>query len=200
MGCFKDGGLKSVALAEAVGNVKAGFAAEHLDGGFEKDDGGGAVDVVVAVEEDGFFVADGALKAFDGGGHAEHEKGIVEVSDFWIQECVCGGRFRDAAGNEQFGEHWGQAGFFGEGFGGGTVGFSDQPALGRERARCRRLCCTGTDAWAGHGRLLVLVVVGMPVLNHDVLEALDVLKQGLESLVPLGGGFVEKYDALVDEA
>ena len=38
-------------------------AAEHFNGGFEQDDGNGAVDVVVAVEEDGLARGDGALDA-----------------------------------------------------------------------------------------------------------------------------------------
>ena len=51
VGCFKDARLHAVAFAQAMGNVKAGDAAEHFDGGFEKDNGDGAVHVVVAVEE-----------------------------------------------------------------------------------------------------------------------------------------------------
>ena len=93
IGGFKDAGLQAVALAEAMGDVKAGIAAEHFDGGLEQDDCGGAVDVVVAVEQDGLAGGDGVLEALDGSGHAEHEKGIVEVGDFRIEEGeACGGR------------------------------------------------------------------------------------------------------------
>ena len=48
-------------------------ADEHFDSGFEEDHGGGSVDVVIAIEEDGFASGYGALEALDGGGHAEHE-------------------------------------------------------------------------------------------------------------------------------
>ena len=78
--------MQAVAFAEAVRNVKADFAAEHFDGGLEQHDRGGAVDVVVAVEQNGFVARDGRFDALDGGLHAEHEKRIVEVRDFRIEE------------------------------------------------------------------------------------------------------------------
>ena len=43
------------------------LARHSLDGGLEEDGGGGAVDVVVAVDEDGLGGADGLLDAGDGG-------------------------------------------------------------------------------------------------------------------------------------
>ena len=83
---FKHARLHAVAFAQAMGNVKAGDAAEHFDGGLEQHDGDGAVHVVVAVEKDRLMCGDGALEAIDGGGHAEHEEGIVEVRGFGIEE------------------------------------------------------------------------------------------------------------------
>ena len=50
------------------------------------------------------------------------------------------------------------------------------------------------------GLLVLVVVVLVGVVDHDVLEALNVFKQRLEALIPLGGGFVQKDQALVDEA
>ena len=38
------------------------------------------------------------------------------------------------------------------------------------------------------------------VVDDDVVEALDIFKERLETLVPLGGGLVQKNNALVDEA
>jgi hypothetical protein len=78
--------------------IRAG--GEHLKCGFEKDDGNGAVYIVVAVEKDWLARGDGAFDALDGGGHSEHEKGIVEVGRLGIQESEgfgCGG---DATRNE----------------------------------------------------------------------------------------------------
>ena len=48
---FQHARLQAVALAQAVRNVEAGNAAEHLDGCFEQDDGGGAVHIIIAVEQ-----------------------------------------------------------------------------------------------------------------------------------------------------
>jgi hypothetical protein len=60
---------------------------EHFDGGLEQDDGGGAVYVVVAVEEDGFAGGDGQLESVGGGGHAQHQEGIVKLADLGIEEA-----------------------------------------------------------------------------------------------------------------
>ena len=54
--------------------MKAHYAAEHFDGGLEQHHGGGAVDVVVAVEQDGLARGDGALQAVDGRIHAQHQQ------------------------------------------------------------------------------------------------------------------------------
>ncbi len=71
---FKNARLHAVAVAEAMRNVEANVTAEHFDGGFEKDDGDGAVNVVIAIEKDGLTRGDGALETIDGNGHAEHER------------------------------------------------------------------------------------------------------------------------------
>src|ERR1039458_2121966 len=63
---FKDARLHAVAVAEAMGDVKSDVAAQHFDGGFEQDDGNGAVDVVVAIEEDGLARGDGAVETIKG--------------------------------------------------------------------------------------------------------------------------------------
>jgi hypothetical protein len=59
--------------------MEAGFAAKHLDCGFEQHNCCCAIDVVIAVEEDGLMVGDGGFKAVGGGGHAVHQKWIMEV-------------------------------------------------------------------------------------------------------------------------
>jgi hypothetical protein len=126
--------LQSVALAETVRHVKTSFSAEHLDGGFEQDYGGGAVYVVVAVEEDRLMTRYRSFKPLDGGGHAEHEEGIVEVGKLRIEEGVglgCGG---DAAGEEQFREDLGQVGYLGERCGLFKMRLGDEPTLKRALA------------------------------------------------------------------
>ena len=54
-----------VTFLDAMGHVEVGRAPAQLDRRFQDDDGGGAVDVVVAVDEDGFAGADGLLDARD---------------------------------------------------------------------------------------------------------------------------------------
>jgi hypothetical protein len=57
---------------------------------------------------------DGAFETVDGGGHAEHEEWIVEMSGFGIEESEGLGRGVDAARNEELSEDEGQARFAGE--------------------------------------------------------------------------------------
>jgi len=99
---FEDRGLKAVALAQTVWNVKANFATEQFDGGLEQDDRGGAVDVVIAVEQDGFLARDRCFNAFNGSLHAEHEKRIVQMGYFRIEKCKGFGGGVDTAGDEEF--------------------------------------------------------------------------------------------------
>ena len=114
VGGFEHARLHAVAVAQAMRNMKADEAAEHFDGGFEQDDGDGAVDVVVAIEQDRLARGDGSFDALDGGGHAEHEKGIVEVGRFGIQEGEGFGGRGDAARDEQLSENEWQTRFAGE--------------------------------------------------------------------------------------
>jgi hypothetical protein len=128
---FQHGRLQTVAFKQAMRDVEARFAAEHFNGGFEQDDGGGAVDVVIAIEEDGLARGDGALDALDGAVHSAHEEGIVELIGGGVEEgeglgCVC-----DAAGEEQFGEHAGDARGAGQGFSLFRMGVCEKPALAR---------------------------------------------------------------------
>ncbi len=78
---------------------------DALDGGFEQDSGGGAVYVVVAVNEDRFRILDGCQDARDGRGHTQHLCGIggwviEEFGEAGIEECFCCGRRCNAARDE----------------------------------------------------------------------------------------------------
>ena len=113
------GGLHAVTLAEAMGDVVgdlggAGGVGDALDGGLEQDGGGGAVDVVVAVDEDGLTGLDGAFDAGDGFGHAEQEVGIVEMVEGGCEEFLGLG---DVAGGEESGDGCGVGVEAGEGLG-----------------------------------------------------------------------------------
>ena len=70
-----------VALAYAVGNVEVGCAAAKLDRGLQDNDGHGAVDVVVAVDQDGFFAFDGGVEAVDRSGESSHSSRIVKMGE-----------------------------------------------------------------------------------------------------------------------
>jgi hypothetical protein len=75
------------------------------------------------------MVGDGSLESLDGGGHSEHEEGIMEMGRFGIEECVrlgCGG---NAAGEEQFREDLGQVSCLGESRGFFRMRFGDEPTL-----------------------------------------------------------------------
>ena len=134
VGGFEHARLHAVAVAQAMRDVKADFTAEHFDGGFEKDDSDGAVDVVVAIEEDGLARGDGAFETVDGSGHAEHEERIVEVRGLGIEESEGLGGGGDAARDEQLGEDEGQARFAGERSGFFRVRLGEEPALRRHGA------------------------------------------------------------------
>ena len=102
-GFGEDGVLHAVAFADAVwdmvgdgrGLCGVDGVGDALDGGFEQDGGGGAVNVVVSVDQDGFSGLDGGEDAFDGGSHAEELCGVVggrveEGIDARVEEGFCG--------------------------------------------------------------------------------------------------------------
>ena len=77
----------TVAFAETMRDVKTDFAAEHFNGCFEQNGGGGAIDVIVAVDQDRLSALYGLLNARNGGGHAEHAVGIEEMIQLRLQEA-----------------------------------------------------------------------------------------------------------------
>jgi len=103
-GGFEDLVAHAVAFFEAVRDVEADFASQHFNRRFEEDGGGGAVYVVVAVYKDGLVVLDRLLHAGDGGLHAAHQVGVVEVVELRVEESVYVFGGADAAGDEEFGD------------------------------------------------------------------------------------------------
>src|SRR5260370_30614206 len=96
-GLSKDAGLHAVAFAQAVGDVvgdDGGFVwwGDSFDGGLEEDGGGGSIDVVIAVDENGLAGLDRTLYAGYGQVHAKHEFGGDEVFDGWVKEGLGGCR------------------------------------------------------------------------------------------------------------
>jgi hypothetical protein len=97
----------AVAFAEAVRDVETDRAAEHLNGCFEQNGGGGAIDVIVAIDEDRFAALDGLLHAGDSGGHAVHAVGIEKMIQLRLQEVSDFLRGAEAAGEQKLGnDEW----------------------------------------------------------------------------------------------
>src|SRR6266704_3221915 len=80
------------------------FGGDSFDSGFEQDGGGGSIDVVVAVDENGLAGSDGMLYAGYGQVHAEHECGVDEVVDGWGKERLGGCWVRDASRKQDAGD------------------------------------------------------------------------------------------------
>ena len=87
----------AVAFADAVRHVVLDLAAADFERGLEDHDGGGAVDVVVAIDKDGFTALDGGTQAFDCGAQSRHEVGRVEMRQRGRQEFLRLFRCGDAA-------------------------------------------------------------------------------------------------------
>ncbi len=62
-----------ITFANAVRNVKVRLAAAKLNRGLQDHDRGGAVHVVVPVDQNSFLALDGCVQPFNGRFHAFHE-------------------------------------------------------------------------------------------------------------------------------
>ncbi len=132
--------LDAVAFAEAVRDVIAGVGGLVFWGNasvrseprvLEENGGNGAVDVVVAVDEDRFGVGKGGLNAGDGGVHAEHEAGIVQMVEGGGEIFGCERRCVDAAGESaELRDGDRNRGFAGEALRGGGITGAHAPFAG----------------------------------------------------------------------
>ena len=68
--------------------VEIYLAAEHLQRRLEQHDGGGAVHVIIAIDQDQFLAGDGRLHPRDRLGHALHGVGIEQVFDAGMKENI----------------------------------------------------------------------------------------------------------------
>ena len=125
---FEGFGVEAVAFFEALGDVVVDVAAEEGDGVPEDGGGGDAVDVVVAVDDDFFLVADGLVDALGGFEDAGEEGGLMEMVEAGGEEGRAVGGAGDAAIEEDLGDEGG--GFeAGRQLGGGGRGRCDSPSL-----------------------------------------------------------------------
>ena len=72
-GALDDIIFHAVAFANTVWNMEVSSASTEFDGGLENDNRGGAVNIVVAVNQDAFLAFDGRFQSIECGLHAGHE-------------------------------------------------------------------------------------------------------------------------------
>ena len=85
-------------------HVIAGGGAEHSQRAQQNGSARGAVNIVIAVDQDWLVTFDGSLQTRDRRGHAQHAKRIVKVIQRRIQEPAGGGFVRITTRNEQIGD------------------------------------------------------------------------------------------------
>jgi len=98
-------GVEAVAFVESVWDVggDVGVRDEVIEGVEEDGGGGDAVNVVVAVDDDGLALASGVEEACGGAVHVGHGGGVVEVEEGGLEE-VLGDVRGECAGVEDAGE------------------------------------------------------------------------------------------------
>ena len=104
----------AVALVVAVGNVEIHLVGETLDEGIDQRDGGRAVHVIVAVDQDLLAGGDGAVQPLHRLVHVLHQEGIVEGVQRRAEEGARLLESLDAALDKQLGQHLVDADFRGE--------------------------------------------------------------------------------------
>jgi len=90
----------AVAIAQTVGHEERCNAAGHFDGFFQDDDGGGAIHIVIAVDEDALTGGDSAAQPLDGRGHAAQFAGGMQVIERRAQKAAGGMGVGQVAGAE----------------------------------------------------------------------------------------------------
>ena len=98
----------AVAVFDPVRNMKLNDASADLDRRFQNDDRRCAVDVVVTVNQDGFFALDGSADSFDCRTHAEHGIRRMKISQSRMQKALRIFWADDAAIDEEPGDRRGQ--------------------------------------------------------------------------------------------
>ena len=91
----------AIAFADAVRHVVVGLAAAQLQRGLQDDDRGGAVHVVVAIDENGLAAFDGRAQALHRRAQAGHQVGRVQVVQRGIEKLLGLLRVLDAARRQQ---------------------------------------------------------------------------------------------------
>ena len=90
-----------VALANTVGDVEVRRSATELDRSLQDDDRHGAVDVVVAIDQDGFFAFNGGIETIDSGAQAGHLFWRVKMGNGRHQKMLCSIQVGDSTTDQQ---------------------------------------------------------------------------------------------------
>ena len=130
----------AVAFADAVRHVVVDLSAAQLQRRLEDDDGGGAVHVVVAIDEDGLAALDGGAQALHRRAKAGHQIGRVQVAERGIEELAGLLRVLNAARRQQSRHRDRQAHLQGQPLYMLRIGVAKDPAhvSVRRPGRCRR--------------------------------------------------------------
>ena len=100
-GLLNDVALHAVSVFDAVGHVKIGLPSAELNGGLQDHDSHGAIHVVIAVDQHGLALRDGALQALHCRFHAPHQVRRVQLRNFRMQKCSrLGGAMHSARDQE----------------------------------------------------------------------------------------------------
>ncbi len=90
-----------VAFADAVWDVEVGGSAAEFDCSLKNDDGHGAIDVIVSVDQDRIFAFDGRVDTADGAAQAGHVLGQMEVRERRSEKARGGVSVGQSATDEQ---------------------------------------------------------------------------------------------------
>src|SRR5690348_5653528 len=87
-GTLDDIVFHSVAVSNAVGNVKLRTSTDDLNGFFENDDRGSAVDVVIAVDQNALAIRNRRLNTYYGFVHPLHQVRRVQMLELRIEKLL----------------------------------------------------------------------------------------------------------------
>src|SRR5437867_1840084 len=92
-GAFDHVTAQVVAFADAMRDVKIRCAAAKFNRSFENYDGGGAVNVVIAVNEDSLLALDCGVEPIHGRFHSSHQIWRMQLGERWrkkLRRGLCG--------------------------------------------------------------------------------------------------------------
>ncbi len=95
----------AIAFADAVRNVKISRSPAQLDGRLQNDDCRGAIDVVVAVNQNFLFALHRRFQPVKRGFHPAHQQRVVEVAKLRRKKTRSRLRLVDSAPDQQIGKH-----------------------------------------------------------------------------------------------